>query len=106
MADMEAIRALTRPQDRVMWVAPSYIALLARRRGVPAPSAELSSDAYREAVDRAHPDYVFLSVFHPRDTLRDAAWKAGLSALARDSQAVRVRRGAAGSILLKPGTAP
>jgi hypothetical protein len=105
MADMEAIRALTQPQDRVMWVAPSYIALLAQRHGVPAPSAELAPDAYREAVARAHPDYIFLSVYHPRDTLRDAAWQAGLAALGRDAQAIRVRQGASGSILLKPGGA-
>ena len=105
MADMEAIRALTQPQDRVMWVAPSYIALLAQRHGVPAPSAELAPDAYREAVTRAHPDYVFLSVYHPRDTLRDAAWQAGLAALGRDAQAIRVRQGASGSVLLKPGDA-
>jgi hypothetical protein len=106
MGDMEAIRALTQPQDRVMWVAPSYVALLAQRRGVPAPSPDLSAEAYRQAVDRAHPDYLFLSVFHPRDTLRDAAWRAGLAALGRDARAVRVRQGPSGSILVKPGTSP
>ena len=105
MADMEAIHGLTQPSDRVMWVTPSYVALLAQRRGVPAPSADLPPEAYRQAVERAHPDYVFLSVFHPRDTLRDAAWQAGLAALGGDALAVRVRQGQSGSVLLKPGAA-
>ena len=78
MADMAAIRALTRPEDRVMWVAPSYIALLADRRGIRAPDERLSPEAYRKAVRDSGADYVFLSVYHPRDTLSDEAWQAGI----------------------------
>jgi hypothetical protein len=110
---MDAIRALTGPEDRVMWVAPSYIAVLAGRRGVPAPSPELAPDAYRLAVARSGADYVFLSVYHPRDTLRDAAWNAGLEALREHAETVRTRvRGEDGklsSLLLKlrpDGAAP
>jgi hypothetical protein len=36
-ADMEEIGNRTRPEDRIMWAAPSYIALLADRRGLTAP---------------------------------------------------------------------
>jgi hypothetical protein len=105
LADMEAIRALTGPEDRVMWIAPSYIALLSGRRGVPAPAADLSPPAYRRAVVDANPDYIFLSEYHPRDTLSTAAWRAGTSALAGHTEVVRTRvradGGAAQSLLLK-----
>ncbi len=98
MADMEEIHRLTRPGERIMWVAPSYIALLADRRGVRAPDAELSPEEYRRAVRRAAPDYVFLSAFHPRDTLRDAAWRSGIAALAGRGEAIHLREGAGGSV--------
>ncbi len=104
LADMNAIRRLTLPQDQVMWVTPSYIALLAERRGVPAPDAELGPERYREAVDKARPDYLFLSLYHPRDTLRDAAWKTGVSAMAGAGPVVHMSTrpdGAVSSILLK-----
>jgi len=91
LEDMQAIRALTRPEDRVMWVAPSYLALLADRRGVAAPGANLGPEAYRESVRRSRADYVFLSRYHPRDTIRDTAWQAGLRALAADAKAVHTR---------------
>lgn len=81
LADMDAIRSLTQPHHRIMWVTPSYIALLADRRGVPAPASNLAPDAYRQAVIDAHPDYVFLSVYHPRDTIHDTAWRTGTQAL-------------------------
>jgi hypothetical protein len=105
MADMEEIRRLTRPGDRVMWVAPSYIALLADRRGVAAPRAGLAPEEYRRAVRLAGPDYVFLSVYHPRDTIRDAAWRSGVAALAGRGEAVHVRAsgsdGGVSAVLLK-----
>jgi 4-amino-4-deoxy-L-arabinose transferase-like glycosyltransferase len=89
-ADMAAIKALTRPEDRVMWVAPSYIALLADRRGIAAPDERLSPEAYRKAVRGSGADYVFLSVYHPRDTLSDLAWQAGFRALTGYAQTVHV----------------
>ena len=104
LADMEAIRALTMPEDRVMWVAPSYIALLARRHGVAAPPAGLAPAAYRVAVDEAAPDYVFLSVYHPRDTIHDTAWQAGMRALGGYGQVVHARTrpdGSASSVLIR-----
>ena len=99
-ADMEAIRALTRPADRVMWVAPSYLALLADRRGVAAPPAALSPERYRERVHEAKPDYVFLSRYHPRDTLRDVAWQAGLKALSGHCRVIHVRAHADGTTVV------
>ena len=86
--DMQAIRSLTRPDQRVMWVAPSYIALLADRRALLAPDARLGAEAYREAVRNSGADYVFLSRYHPRDTIRDTAWQAGLRALSGSAKAV------------------
>lgn len=99
LADMAAVRSLTRPEDRVMWVAPSYLALLADRRGVPAPDPALDAAAYRQAVAAARPDYVFLSVYHPRDSIRDTAWRAGLRALAGRGEIVHVRTRAGGTVV-------
>lgn len=90
-ADMETIRRLTQPGDRVMWVAPSYLALLADRRGVRAPSSALPADQYGEQVRKAGPDYIFLSRYHPRDTLSDRAWQAGQRALAGRCKVVHLR---------------
>jgi hypothetical protein len=103
-ADMEAIRRLTRPEDRVMWVAPSYIALLANRHGLAAPDAALSPSSYRDAVRDSGADYVFLSLYHPRDTIRTHAWQAGAAALVPGARAVHIRTTESGmetSILLK-----
>ena len=104
-ADMEEIGKLTAPGDRVMWVAPSYLALLADRRGVAAPDSDLSPAAYRNAVNASGADYVFLSTYHPRDTLRDTAWQAGTRALTGHAEPVHVRAqpggGAVTAILLK-----
>ncbi len=104
MEDMEAIRRLTGPEDRIMWVVPSYIALLAGRRGIPAPPAGLPPEDYRQAVRRADPDYLYLSTYHPRDTISDAAWRAGMAAMSGQADVVHARKpggGAIGSALLK-----
>jgi hypothetical protein len=104
-ADMAAIRRITRPEDRIMWVVPSYLALLADRRGIAAPSAELAAEEYRRSVLKSGADYVFLSAFHPRDTIHDSAWRAGLAALRGHAETVQTRiRGADGtpsSLLLR-----
>jgi hypothetical protein len=98
--DLREIRSLTQPGDRVMWVAPSYVALLADRRGLAAPDARLAPEAYREAVRRSGADYVFLSRYHPRDTVRDTAWRAGVAALAIDTKSVlRTRTQDGGSVV-------
>lgn len=97
--DMQAIRSLTQPQDRVMWVAPSYLALLAGRQGIAAPDARLGPEAYREAVRRSGAGYVLLSRYHPRDTIRDTAWQAGVRALAADAKAVHTRTQDGGSVV-------
>ena len=107
LADMAAIKALTRPEDRVMWVTPSYIALLADRRGIPAPDERLSPEAYRKVVRESGADYVFLSVYHPRDTLSELAWQAGHYALTGYAQPVHVSTipgsSVVSSILLRAG---
>jgi hypothetical protein len=99
MADMGEIANLTRPEDRVMWVAPAYLALLADRRGVPAPDSGLGPEAYRQAVRESGADYVFLSRYHPRDTLRTVAWQSGTLALAGQAKPVHVRTQDGGSVV-------
>jgi hypothetical protein len=99
LADMAAIKGLTRPEDRVMWVAPSYIALLADRRGIPAPDERLSPEAYRKAVRESGADYVFLSAYHPRDTLSDQAWQAGVRNLTEHAQSVHVSTAPGSSVV-------
>jgi len=87
-----------------MWTAPSYIALLAGRVGVKVPDAGLGADAYQRAVRQSGTDYVFLSRYHPRDTLSDAAWQAGLRAFADRPSAAHVRAlpdGTVSSMLLR-----
>jgi hypothetical protein len=100
MEDMDAIRRATRPGERVMWVVPAYLALLADRRGVAAPPVALSPERYRERVREAKPDYVFLSRYHPRDTLRDVAWQAGLKALSGHCTVIHARVHADGTTVV------
>jgi hypothetical protein len=101
--DMDEIRRLTQPGQRVMWVVPSYIALLAERRGVAAPPSGSDPEAYRRAVREAKPDFFFLSRYHPRDTTRDAAWRTAIRALDGPGNVVhtRTRNGQVTSTLLK-----
>jgi hypothetical protein len=91
LADMEEIRRLTPPEASVMWGVPGYVALLAGRRGVKAPEAGLGTGAYLEAVRRLRVDYVYVSVYHPRDTLSDAAWRAGVRAFAHRAEVLHAR---------------
>ena len=104
--DMRAIRELTRPEESVMWVAPSYVALLAERRGIAAPDPGTGASDYRELVRKSGASYVFLSRYHPRDTLRDSAWQAGMRARAYDGKPVHTSTQDGGSIvssiLLRP----
>lgn len=95
--DMEAIRALSAPGEQVMWVAPAYIALLADRRGVAAPSPRTPPADYRAAVERAAPQLVLLTRYHPRDTIREDAWRAAGAALAGQGEVVRERKDAGGA---------
>jgi hypothetical protein len=97
--DMRAIRELTKPEDRVMWVAPSYLALLADRRGIPAPDARLGPEAYREAVRKSGADYIFLSRYHPRDTITDRSWQAGVAALGTNARIVHTSALDGGSVV-------
>ena len=88
-----------------MWVTPAYLALLAGRYGLPAPPEGLSPADYRRRVLEGRADYVFLSVYHPRDTVSEAAWKTGTAALfgkAGIAYARTRRDGSLGAILLRP----
>lgn len=91
MQDMEVIRQLTGADDRVMWVAPSYIALLAERRATASPDANMGPQRFREQVLAAKVEYLFLSAFHPRDTIRDTAWRTGLEAMKEHGEPVHTR---------------
>ncbi len=64
------------------------MASAARAIELAAPDARLAPGAYREAVRRSGADYVFLSRYHPRDTIRDSAWRACVAALATDTRSV------------------
>jgi hypothetical protein len=99
LEDMQSIRSLTQPGDKVMWVAPSYIALLADRQGVAAPATHPGPEEYRAAVRKSGAEYVFLSRYHPRDTIRDTAWQAGQRALATEAKAVHARTLDGGSVV-------
>ena len=105
LADMEAIRAAAGPQDRVMWVAPAYVALLAGRIASPAPSHRLAPDEYRKAVQASGARFVYLSTYHPRDTIREDAWRAGIAALAGSGEVLwrreRASAEALGSMLIR-----
>jgi hypothetical protein len=101
--DMARIRALTGPQERVMWVTPAYIALLADRQGLRAPAAGLAPAEYRRLVELARPDHVFLSAFHPRNTVDDGAWRTGRRALEGYG---RVVHATPDSILIKVAAPP
>lgn len=79
-ADLAAVRGHSAPGERVMWVAPAYVALLADRFGVAAPAPRLPLAKYRDEVERTAPNLVLLTRYHPRDTIRDDAWRAGLAA--------------------------
>jgi hypothetical protein len=98
-ADMHEIRQVTETADRVMWVTPSYLALLAERRGVASPKGEMAPAAYRQAVRESGADYVFLSRYHPRDTIRTGAWQAGTGALAGNAKVVHLRTQDAGGVV-------
>lgn len=101
--DMEEIRKRTKPEERVMWVAPAYVALLADRRGVPAPPAGLAPDAWRRAAREARPDAIFISRYHPRDTIRDTAWRSATAALTGPVEVLheRTRDGQVSSVLVR-----
>jgi hypothetical protein len=92
--DMRAVRALAAPGERVMWVAPAYVALLAGRPAMPAPVARLGPEGYRREVEARRPDFVLLTAYHPRDTIRDEAWRVGRQALQGWGAPVRSRDGA------------
>ena len=66
-ADMARLRESTPGDARIMGYMPNYVALLARRHGVP-----LDRPADRrqlvEQVRKLQPDYIYLANVHPRDS--------------------------------------
>jgi hypothetical protein len=67
--DMGRIRDTTPDLASVMWYGPVYIALLASRRGVPLDYPADAKDMAGQ-IARTHPDFVYLSRIHPRDSAR------------------------------------
>jgi hypothetical protein len=65
--DMARIRDATPEGASVMAYGPTYIALLASRRGVPLDYPADAADMAAQ-VRRARPDYIYLSRIHPRDS--------------------------------------
>lgn len=104
MADLRRVGETTPVSARVMWYAPDYVALLARRYGVPlqppATTGELAAQ-----VRSSGADYLYVSDVHPRDSLLregDPMAAAALAApLARGVWARRGPQGEVRAILLK-----
>jgi hypothetical protein len=65
--DMARIRETTPEAARVMAYGPVYIALLASRHGVALDYPTDASDMAAQVRSR-HPDYIYLSRIHPRDS--------------------------------------
>jgi hypothetical protein len=66
-ADLERIRATTPADARVMWYGPSYVALIAGRRGLPMDYPR-DPAALAEHVRRHKPDFIYFGPVHPRDS--------------------------------------
>ena len=81
-----------------MWVAPAYIALLAQRHAVPAADWRDGPEALLKSIETHRPHYVFLSEYHPRDTIRDEAWRVGLAAMSGRGTVVHARHGPEGRL--------
>lgn len=65
-ADLEQVRRTTPDGARVMWYAPDYVALLARRRGVALARRDVPAMAAQ--MRAAKPDYIYFAAVHPRDS--------------------------------------
>ena len=102
--DMEQIRRTTPETARVMWYAPAYVALLARRRGVALERSTERSEMSAQ-MRAARPDYIYLAAVHPRDSARrmgDPLDAVGAALSFSDGMWRRIdARGALESILLK-----
>lgn len=98
-ADLAEVRKLTAPGDRVMWVTPAYVALLADRVGVKAPDDRLAPENYRKAVAASGATHVLLTLYNPRDTLRADAWEAGTRALLKGAQPLHLRVREGGTVV-------
>jgi hypothetical protein len=96
LADFERIRHTTPDAARVMWYLPSYVALLAGREGVPLLRPADRAGLAAQLAAR-HPDYVYLSSVHPRDTAhRDGDPMDALESLKERGDVVWQRANAAG----------
>ena len=65
--DLERIRATTPSDARIMWYGPSYVALIAGRRGLPMDFPE-NAAALTDQVRRLRPDFIYFATAHPRDS--------------------------------------
>jgi hypothetical protein len=96
VTDFARIRRTTDAAARVMWHVPGYVALLAEREGVEMPEpVDAASLAAR--LRQSHPDYIYLSLVHPRDTAhRRGDPMAALPVVLTFADVVWLRNGPAG----------
>lgn len=69
LEDLRRIGETTPPDARVMWYWPPYVALLARREGVPLERPVDAADLARQ-IAATGADHLYLSELHPRDSAR------------------------------------
>jgi hypothetical protein len=100
----------TTDTDRIAWVMPGYIALLADRRAILLPPTTLPPSEYRAALSASGATHALLSAFHPHETTSHAAWDAGIAALGSAGYSVkyvgRTKDGDVHALLLQLPTTP
>ncbi|MCP4702541.1 MAG: hypothetical protein GY862_37635 [Gammaproteobacteria bacterium] len=66
--DMNKIRRLTRPQEKIMWFTPRFINLFADRQGMPLLSAD-NAQEFCHKLKHSGAAYLFISRLNPRYTI-------------------------------------
>jgi len=98
MDDLKRVGETTPPDARVMWYTPDYVALLARRRGVPLRRPGNPADLAAQ-LRATGADYIYLSEVQPRDSLWHDGWPLYPAYLARGMAHIEwARPGAKGDI--------
>ena len=98
MEDLKRVGRTTPPDARIMWYTPDYVALLARRRGVPLRRPGNPADLAAQ-LRATGADYIYLSEVQPRDSLWHDGWPLYPAYLARGMAHIEwARPGAKGDI--------
>jgi hypothetical protein len=93
IGDLTRMRETLPREARVMWYTPAYVALLARREGVPLRRTTNRADFVRQ-LRETRADYVYIADVQPRDSL----WREGSPFIA-----MFLARGLADIEWLRPG---